>query len=117
MEWIQKNRTREASAGCDVSINTGKDKMTCITFKNACHGKLSTTGYIQIGQEGNRLYFQETDKYHGFKLTSFNKTKDSCHVKFNSQYLKPHFRERADYKLKLDDDMFLYYIDVTERME
>ena len=112
MEWFTKSRIRSRLQDCDVSVTLNKDGHTAITFKNGSYLKVTTTEHIIVGQEGTKLYFGGSDRYEGFKLTSFNRERTNCTFKV----AKLRF-EVGDYNLEFDKDQALYYIDSNRKLK
>ena len=112
MEWFTKSRQKNTNQDCDISVSINKDGKTCITFKNSSYLKITTTGHLIVGKENNKLYFGGSDRYEGFKLTTFNQAKTTCHVKITGLDFVI-----GDYNLEFDKDQALYYIDSDRRLK
>lgn len=115
MNWITKTRQRMSSSNCDVSVTKAKTGALVITFKNNSYNKITSTGFIIAGFDDNknRLYFGSSNRYEGFKLTSFSNNNSKCSFKFKCDLQF----EIGDYNLEYDKEILCYYIDKNRRLK
>lgn len=123
LNWIKKTKIRVATKGyADVTINVshdnGKNKdVTCITFRNNSHLKITKNEHIVIAIDGTRLYFKQDNPEDGYKLSCFSKERSTCHVKIDSKFV-PVTKgvETGSYYLQWDKYLGCHFIDVRNKV-
>jgi len=118
LKWIVKERRTNLKSDADVTITRCKDNRICLCFRNSSYVKLTTTSYIKVAldifEDGEIvMYIAESDKYEGFKLTSFSQDRSKCHTQIKNENLdfKP-----GDYNFEFDKNAGFYYISEKHRL-
>lgn len=124
LNWVGKKRThRTLDTAGDVTLaisqdNTKNKRTSVIAFKHRSYSKITSTGYMVFAVVGTRLYFKSDTSSVGYKLSTFNKDKSSCHVKVDYASLPLDVKlEVGNYNLEWDRNLGLYYIDVLKKLE
>ncbi len=107
IKWITKQSNNKA----DVTIKLGNDKRrrksrAVITFRNDVWKKVTCTGYLKIGVDGNRIYFVQGLTSNGYKVTTIG----NCNNRYIQLYTDLLNEFEGDYTLKRDAKTNLKYI-------
>lgn len=120
LKWVTKlgSGGYRSRAEGDVTLsihcrNNEIKRRVCITFRKACYTRITKGDYIVFAKLGNRIYFKESNKYDGYKLTSFHDDNQVCDIKVHYSLLPIEALSisTGDYALNYDKDRDLYYID------
>jgi hypothetical protein len=105
IKWITKQSNKKA----DVTIKQGNSKgkgRVYLTFRNDMWKKITATGYIKVGIDGNRAYFCQGLTKSDFKIT----IKGDCNNGYVSLHTDLLDGFDGDYTLKRDSKTNLRYI-------
>lgn len=106
IKWITKQSNKKA----DVTIKQGNSKgksRANITFRNDVWKKITDTGYLKIGVDGNRVYFVQGLTSNDYKVT----IKGDCKNGYVQPYTDLLKGFEGDYTLKRDAKTNLRYIE------
>ena len=118
-KWIMKQKAyARESEDIIISVTSSgpKDKAvsrshrTTIHFHNKSKDRVTTTGYVMLGIDGDRLYFSETDSTTGFKISSQGNTDNGTLQVSDDNLLNWAKQRRGAYALHQDSKSGLYYI-------
>ena len=120
-KWIikQKNYNRDhgsddilisiASAGVSKKGNKRGERV-CIHFYNKSAKRVTQTGYLMFGIDGDRLYFCSTDSVSGYKVSSKAYQDTGVVQSSDSTLVEWAKTRRGSYTLHQDSKSELYYI-------
>lgn len=113
--WIEKGFTSKGIKCADLTI-TNSDKKSkkeriSFRFRNGVFKKITSTDYMVFAVVNNRIYFKESDKIKGFKLTGFGKESDSCSIQATGNY--PVLE--GNYLVEYDKKEHLYFVDLEKK--
>lgn len=104
IKWIAKKKRN-----ADVTIKHGSSKgkgRAYLTFRNDVWKKITATGYLKVGVDGNRVYFCQGLTKSDFKIT----IKGDCNNGYVSIYTDLLDGFDGDYTLKRDSKTKLRFI-------
>lgn len=104
IKWIEKKKKN-----ADVTIKHGISKeksRVYITFRNDVWKKITATGYIKVGIDGNRAYFCQGLTKNDFKIT----IKGDCNNGYVSLHTDLLNGFDGDYTLERDNNTKLRFI-------
>ena len=118
-QWITKSKAYTLSSK-DIVLTISKEGTAkngthraargCVYFHNKSGERISKTGYVMFGIDGNRLYFCEADKISGFKLTVQNS--ENCCAQATDKMLVDWISKHiGEYSLNQDSKSGLYYVE------
>ena len=111
LEFAKKNKNYfRIKEDCTVkSYGEGKTLRSYVGFRNETAPLICKTGYVTFAIYENRLYFKEENN--GFKLTKHrNISKFETRHKALANFIKD---KQGNYNLKFDEEVGLYYIELT----
>jgi hypothetical protein len=111
IKWITKQSNNKA----DVTIKLGNDKRrrksrVVIIFRNDVWKKITDSGYLKMGVDGNRIYFVQGLMSNGYKVTTIG----NCNNRYIQLYTDLLNEFEGDYTLKRDAKTNLIYIQKGE---
>ena len=122
LNWLGKCRSYGGKKiDCDVILSTSYDsskkkETSVISFRNRSHAKITQKEHMVFAVLGTKLYFKEASVREGYKLTTFNKDKSSCHIKIDSRVVKITDLEAGEYMLEWDKHVECYYVDINNKL-
>ena len=102
MEWITKTRTGNSRNMPDVTVRHKYG--TTFIIREDLAGKVSDTGYVAIGCDGEKVYFKPMDKDDGYKLCVYNSNR-SVQIRQALEIAEGGYELMYDYAKKM------YYIE------
>lgn len=96
----------------DVTVTkTGSRHRLNITFRNGSADHVTTTGYINVEFENDRMYFLESVKGKGYKASAnAHNNSDNVYVQVYPDTLHADINIDGDYSLRYDQVKDLYFI-------
>lgn len=119
LKWIGR---LNAKGGNDVSITCnimpdGKRHYAGFTFRNESYGLFANDSeYFVIAFDGNRMYFNGSDKHHGLLLVKNSRVSPTIRYgKMQNTFAKKMLPWVGDYSLEYDEEEKLYYIEREDK--
>ena len=97
--------TKQSNKKADVTIKQGKSRAN-ITFRNDVWKKITDTGYLKVGVDGNRVYFAQGLTSNDYKVT----IKGDCRNGYVQPYTDLLDGFDGDYTLERDYNTKLRFI-------
>lgn len=119
LRWFGR---QNAKGGNDVSIvcnimPDGKRHYAGFTFRNESYDLFAKgVDYFVIAFDGNRIYFNGSDKHHGLSLMKNDHVCDTTRYgKMQNTFAKKMLPWVGDYSLEYDEEEKLYYIEREDK--
>lgn len=122
IEWFSKKKCYGTRTSEDIVLSLAKGGISTngkirpervvVHFHNKSAERITSTGFVVFGIEGDYLYFREAESGEGFKITTGLRNATIG----TSQCQEPHFVEwarnrRSGYSLHKDENNGMYYIE------
>ena len=91
-----------------------RERRVCIHFHNKSAQRITKTGYVMFGLDGDRLYFCEADNISGYKITMKEKYDNGTAQISDTTLMNWVAPRRGAYSLHQDARSGLYYIQVIK---
>lgn len=120
MDWLEKShggcRTKFDSEVI-ISVENRRDtKMLLFRFrKNSIYKIISSTDYIVLAKDNNKIYFKESSDTKGFKVGDYSQFIKSFKIQFDRLPLRE--EDLGEYNLEYDTNLHLHYICLNRKLE
>lgn len=113
--WVTKGKAR-FTQNFDLSITLNKASINkgaraCIHLHNYASQRVSTSGYVVFGIDGDRLYIKDSDSLLGFKLTTQTDGRNAILQVSDKNFTEWCRNHIGGYMLHQDGETGLYYCD------
>ena len=118
MEWLENSKgQRRSEFDGEVILSFEKNGRIQFKFrKNSIYKIISNEEYIVVANDGNKIYFKESNSKQGFRLSKWTSNSKIFKV------LRPRFPLNEDdwageYNLEYDSKLGLHYICLNRKLE
>lgn len=121
MEWLEKSNSHSVSQfDGDVIVNItkypGKSKKVSFSFRKNCFQKIiGNEEYVVLAKDGVKIYFKESNKSQGFKLSKSGAFSRSFSILYSKMPL--HNDNIGEYRLEYEPQTGLHYICLNRKLE
>ena len=122
-QWITKKKSYiKESDDIVITLSTAgitkegkpRERRVCIHFHNKSAQRITKTGYVMLGLDGDRLYFCEADNVSGYKITMKEKYENGTAQISDTTLMNWVSSRRGGYTLHQDAKSGLHYIQATK---